>query len=151
MALRLTTQLLPFLRIGGRSMYALPNITVCQTDASFRARPKQVHISALIHKHDKTRVERLQQLVSPTNSTEAEWAGVLFGLRLCIEENHSIIGIENDNLSVITQLLFRENMPKQVYARHYREKIYALARETTWTGVRWIPRELNQADEILRR
>ena len=83
--------------------------------------------------------------------SEAEWASVAMGLTNCMEENYRVIGIENNNLGVISQLIFSDRVLRRDYARHYRAKIYDLARQTEWTGVRWIPRDLNLADGILRR
>lgn len=149
MAIQIISKSLSFTYIGGKSIYALPHIIRCQTDASFSR--KGIFISALAIRPNSTRIEKLVQKYGITDSTEAEWASIHLGLVTCMEENYSVIGIENDNLSIISQLIFKDNTPHRAYAKHFRHKIYELAKNTSWTGVRWIPRELNHADEILRR
>lgn len=149
MSVRCVKQLLPFMRIGGKSQYALPTLVRCQTDASCRR--GNTWIASLVFRPDGTRSESLKKLYSVNDATEAEWAGVAMGLTNCMEENYRVIGIESDNLSVISQLIFHDTVLRRDYARYYRGKIYELAAQTEWTGVRWIPRELNLADGILRR
>jgi len=86
--------------------------------------------------------------IPASSSTEAEWASVAFGLELALHNNETSIGLENDNLSVIHGLIFTNTKLKQAYANHYRNEIRELANETLWAGVRWIPREINQADKL---
>jgi hypothetical protein len=105
----------------------------------------------MVLRPDGTRGESIKRLYSVNDASEAEWASVVLGLTACMEENYRVIGIENGNLGVISHLIFRDRMPKKDYARYYRSKIYDLARQTEWTGIRWVSRELNLADTILRR
>lgn len=149
MALRSIRHTLPFMRVGGTSQYVLPTLVTCQTDASYRR--GNTWIASLVFRPDGTRGESIKRLYSVEDVSEAEWAGVALGLTKCLEENYRVIGIENDNLGVISQLIFHDRMPRREYARYYRSKIYTLAKQTEWTGVRWVPRELNLADAILRR
>jgi ribonuclease HI len=85
-----------------------------------------------------------------SSSTEAEWASVFHGLEAALELEKENIGLENDCLAVVTGLTFPTNRLKQVYARHYRKKILDLTEQTLWTGVRWIPRKENRADDLFR-
>ena len=82
------------------------------------------------------------------NSTEAEWSSVAFGLSLALENNYEMVGLENDNLGVISALMFPLNPLKHDYAKYYRERIQTLSKSTLWTGVRWIPRAMNKADAL---
>ncbi len=86
-----------------------------------------------------------------SSSTEAEWASVFQGLEAALELEKETIGLENDCLSVVAGLAYPTNPLRPVYARHYRKKILDLASETLWTGVRWIPRKANRADDLFRR
>ena len=149
MAIRIANHVLPFMRVGGHSVYALPTLVKCQTDASYRK--DGAWIASLIHRPDGTRCESIKRTYTAVDSTEAEWASVLLGLTKCMEENYYVIGIENDNIGVISHLIFKDRMPNRDYAKYYRSKIYDLSRQTEWTGVRWIQREFKLADRILRR
>ena len=149
MSVRCIKQLLPFIRIGGKSQYALPLLVRCQTDASYRR--GNTWIASLIFRPDGTRGENIKKLYSVDDVSETEWASVAMGLTNCMEENYRVIGIENGNLGVISQLIFSDRPLRRDYARYYRSKIYELARQTEWTGIRWVPRELNLADTILQR
>ena len=149
MTLEIAKYAMRHIRIGGRSLYPLPILTYCQTDASYK--PRNVFVATHIQLPNRTYLEYMRPIYSVNNSTEAEWASVLFGIEACIENNQRVIGLENDNLSVIAQLMRTDYPPKKDYAKFYRNKIYNLAAHTEWTGVRWTPRELNFADKIMRR
>ncbi len=152
MALKYIGNHLPFLRIGGRSAYPLPILVRCQTDASYRPPPvDSARAAALLYHHTGARIERIEQIHSATGPTEAEWSSIYLGLQTAMENGYTVVGIENDNLSVVSQLTLHEGHLRKPYARHYKSKILSLARHTAWTGVRWIPREDNLADLILRR
>jgi hypothetical protein len=86
-----------------------------------------------------------------SSSTEAEWASVLQGLEAAIDLEKETIGLENDCLSVVASLVYPSNVLRHVYARHYRKKILDLTAQTLWTGIRWIPRKANRADDLFRR
>lgn len=88
--------------------------------------------------------------VTATSSTEAEWIAVVFGLQKALDQNLERIAIENDCLSLVESTLIPNYMARHEYARHYREQIHLLAKYTEWTGLRWIPRELNRADDLFR-
>ena len=70
---------------------------------------------------------------------------------MALEFNHRHLGIENDNLEIIRSLIFHKefkNKRNQDYARYYFHDIMKSAAQTEWTGVRWIPRGLNRADDL---
>jgi hypothetical protein len=60
------------------------------------------------------------------------------------------VGVENDNLNVIHSLMFDRKPLTQEYARYYRNEIFQIVRQAECAGVRWIPREINRADELFR-
>jgi ribonuclease HI len=138
-----------FLRIGGKRALPLPLLTIVQCDGSYSRRGAAAayliyDASQQIAKSQKI---DLYDVFSPT---EAEWASVFHGLEAAMEANNENIGLENDCLSVISGLVHPTNGLRQHYARHYRKKILSLAEETLWTGVRWIPRKANRADDLFR-
>jgi len=59
-----------------------------------------------------------------------------------------VIAIENDCLSVVGALLMRDGPLRLEYARYWRHRILAAANRCQRVGLRWIPRQLNRADEL---
>lgn len=94
--------------------------------------------------------ERLSFPIRMESSTEAEWKAVHDALLFGLENNLTKIGIENDNLGIITTFL-NDVIPKREYGRYYKWKIKKDAEETEWTGIRWIPREKNKADDLFMK
>lgn len=139
--------LMPFARIGGRMIFPPPVTTRVQTDGSYKAGVARV--AATITTRDQTTF-RLLATAAVENSTEAEWASVYFGLQQALQKQQDAIEIENDNLGVINGLIHTNTPLRQNYARHFRSRILDLTSETAWTGIRWIPREINAADELFR-
>ena len=79
--------------------------------------------------------------VDARTPTETEWASVLFGLTMALEKNCEAIAIENEHLGLIRALATPRPRLRHEYARHYHNQILTQAKETVWTGARWIPRE----------
>jgi hypothetical protein len=135
----------PFRRIGGKSRYEGILTSRVQTDGSFG--PKGARAAAIISGY-----RNIFSYVKPIyaeDSMEAEWASVSLGIQLALENNEHWIELENDNLGVMNALALGSKLKKD-YARYYKHEISKLAAETMWTGVRWIPRELNHADDLFR-
>ena len=72
--------------------------------------------------------------------TETEWASVLFGLTMALDQNCDSLVLENENLGVIRALVMPQPRLRHEYARHYHNQIITRAKETVWTGARWIQR-----------
>ncbi len=141
--------LLPYSRIGGHLTFPPPLIARAQVDGSF-GRSGGGRIAAILTSDTGDAAFRSTRQIKAISSTEAEWAAVALGLELALQHDQTAIGIENDCLGVIHGLLFSDTPLKHAYARHWRGQIQKLATETHWTGVRWIPREANRADALLR-
>ena len=139
---------MPYYRIGGRRALQPLVLTRVQTDGSF-GRPVGAQAAAIITAPNGYEAAS-QKLRVPEarSSTEAEWASVAFGLRLALENDHESVGLENDCLGVVSALMYPINPLRHAYARHYRSLIYGLAAQTMWTGIRWIPRQINRADDL---
>jgi hypothetical protein len=140
--------LMPYSRIGGHLTFPPPLIARAQVDGSF-GRSGGSRIAAILTSDTGDAAFRSTRPIKALNSTETEWAAVALGLELALQHNQTAIGIENDCLGVIQGLIFPTEL-KHAYARHWRSQILNLAAETHWTGVRWIPREVNGADALLR-
>ena len=122
-------------------------LTRVQTDGSFYQRNKRGGVAALLY------CQSIQGFTYPLehldDSTEAEWASVYFGLEMAKKSNLTLIGLENDCLSVVRHIMMNDRGKKD-YIQYYHHKIKGVADELQWCGIRWIPRELNQADALLR-
>ncbi len=139
--------LMPYSRIGGHLTFPPPLFARAQVDGSFRTNGR---IAAILTSDTGDAIYRKTQQIKALNSTETEWAAVALGLELALQHDQNAVGIENDCLGVIQALMFSDTPLKHAYARHWRSQIQKLAAETHWTGVRWIPREANKADGLLR-
>jgi hypothetical protein len=143
----------PFHCIGGLAQIPSPSaFHRVQTDGFFDKRYKG-RVAAIIytptHHIDQTWAGPIRTI----SSTETDWASVAIGLRMALEFNHRHLGIENNNLEIIRSLIFYrdvdfKNKRNQDYARYYFHDIMKSAAQTEWTGVRWIPRGLNRADDL---
>ena len=149
---RLLRQLSPFYRIGGASTSLLTigpsTLHRVQTDGSYGGR-KGDRIAAILYTPDQHPGPKIMMPIKAGSSTETEWASVALGLALAIQHKRAHVAIENDNLGVMRSLIFyRDFRSRHNYAHHYFHEIMRLAAETEWTGVRWIPRALNRADDL---
>jgi hypothetical protein len=143
------SQILPYIRIGGRATFS-PHITAhIQTDGSYGSYlgPR---IAAIIRPATARHTFRYVKPILAVSSTETEWASVAFGVEKAMDLDQAALTVENDNLSVIYGLLNPLASLRHEYARYYRSVIMDLAKKTEWTGVRWIPRGINRADDLFR-
>jgi ribonuclease HI len=141
---------MPYIRIGGHMTFPPPLLSRVQTDGSFVRHSRQAGMGAVIQTaaHDATYYRK--SFVMTKSSTEAEWAAIAFGLEEALKEGQTAIGLENDCLGIIQALMDPATPLRHAYAREYRHEIYHMANKTHWTGIRWIPREINNADGLTR-
>jgi ribonuclease HI len=140
---------LPYTRIGGNVAFPPPFLAHLQTDGSFKTRPRLARTAYILLSADGRRTYRDVAPSDAASSTEAEWASVLAGLQFATEGvRQTAIGIENDCLAVIHGLIHQEAPLRIAAHREIRREILQLANQTTWTGIRWIPREANRADAL---
>jgi hypothetical protein len=138
----------PFVRIGGHVTFPPPLLAIVQTDGSYRF--KEGSIAAILTmSHRLTSCSQTKKLFAAQSSTETEWAAIAHGLEMALNRGEEAIGIENDNLGVVGTLILNKD-PKQKYAKYYKDIILTLTKHSVWTGIRWIPREMNKADGLLR-
>jgi hypothetical protein len=142
---------MPYIRIGGSTVFQPPLIAQLQTDGSFsQARQPRGRAAAYLETAAQNMIyKQLWEVQDAINSTETEWASVAFGLKFALENDESCVGIENDNFGVIAALIHKSKL-RHEYARYYRNTIVDLSKYSEWIGLRWIPRQFNKADKILR-
>ena len=140
----------PYMRIGGHMTFAPPLLCHVQTDGSFSPR-HGAHVAAIVVATAVwNRKHQWQDMtwIKAKNLTEAEWASILFGVTIAVNKGQEAIGIDHHNLSVIHGLIFPKNRLQYEYATYYRNEIQKVTAVTRWTGVRWIPQELNLANDL---
>jgi len=142
---------MPYVRIGGRTIFQPPLIAMLQTDGSFsHSRNPRGRAAAYLETAAQDTIHKqLWEVKDAKNSTETEWASIAFGLKFALENDEYVVGVENDNFGVIAALLHPVSL-RHEYARYYRNQIHNLANQSAWVGLRWIPRQFNKADKILR-
>jgi hypothetical protein len=143
---------MPYVRIGGNVAFPPPFLAHLQTDGSFRAKSRSARVAYILLSADGRRTYRdTANIPYAASSVDAEWASILTGLEFAVSAaaaNQTAIGIENDCLSVIHALIQPETPLRNTNHREIRREILAAAKHTTWTGIRWIPREENRADAL---
>jgi ribonuclease HI len=120
-----------------------------QTDGSFKLSQNKLSRTAVILlKPDGEKHTLCSTYFTHANSHESEWCSVLDGIEFSKKKGSQSINLENDNLGVITSLISQKK-PSGLYSDYYYQ-ITDLAKEFEWLGIRWIPRELNRADDLFR-
>ena len=120
--------------------------SLLQTDGSYR---KNLGRVAMTLYHESLRHNRVEQMAKARDSYETEWFAVYRGLIFSLEKNATEIHIENDNVGVVQYLT--EQKKKHPYAEYYKDKICQLTKQTKYTGIRWIPRKFNRADDLFHK
>ena len=151
-------RLLPFTYFAGtlyRQPYQwtysshLPILTKVQTDGSYIRHSKRGGAGVFIVTPEGTSHKYAHPLFRLESSTEAEWASVYYGMSMMKTMRKPIVGIENDCLGVVRQIMLNDT-GRHEYARYYHHKIRELGKEMEWCGIRWSPRGLNRADSVLK-
>jgi hypothetical protein len=83
------------------------------------------------------------------NSTQSEWCSILDGILFSKRKDQGSIQLENDCLGVV-QALLRKKPPRDELLAYFHTSIYKELKELDHFGIRWIPREINKADELFR-
>ena len=140
---------LDYIRVGGHFTFSPPIRSLVQTDGSYKF--SWGTCAAIVISADENTVwKKKWELGRILNATEAEWASVYKGLKFALENRQECVGIENDNLGVVHGLITPGYVPRHKYAQHYKKLINDISQQMAWVGIRWIPREENRADRLLR-
>ena len=134
-----------------RGAFHRPSYTArIQTDGSFSSKYKSISRTAVFLTTSKGDQHTLcRTYFDNKNHMESEWCSILDGINYSLKKDQDAIELENDNLSVITSLV-NHRIPRHSYLSDYYLMIYKYLRQFEYVGIRWIPRELNRADEIFR-
>jgi hypothetical protein len=142
-------QQMNFIRIGGHITNPLPVLAHLQTDGSFWVKQKKGRCAAWLEKANQSATLKQKWDLNVANSTQSEWMSIEHGILFALENNEECMAIENDNLGVVSALIGCRWLSNE-WENYCFQRIHKLAKQSVWTGIRWIPRELNKADQILR-
>ena len=123
------------------------DLAAVQTDGSFKGRIS--HTAVLLTTISGEEYELLNTYFTHQNSTESEWCSVSNGLIYSLKRGQKALQLENDNLGIVTSIIHRKPPGRQLYYGYY-NKIYKNLRLFDWVELRWIPREMNRADDLFR-
>jgi ribonuclease HI len=138
-----------FQYVGGKVLKPIAPSLV-QTVGSFHYNSRSGRVAVALY-HNYQLYTKVMDVQKPQNSYEVEWCAVYSGLLFALRYNVVSINIENDNLGLVKNLLTGKINPKdKPYVNDYKKAILDLAKQTQWTGIRWIPREQNRADDLFR-
>jgi hypothetical protein len=125
-------------------------VALVQTDGSFSSQYPEISRSAVILRtKDGIDYSLVDTYTDHWNSHETEWVSVLNGIRFALKKDQGSVELENDCLPVIKHLI-NKRVPLKSYLADYYSQIFKEARVMEYLGIRWIPRELNKADELFR-
>jgi ribonuclease HI len=142
-----------FFRVGGHMSFPPPVCAQLQTDGSFKQNKSEkiARVGMYLQTIDNN-IHTHSYEIDANSSIETEWASILGGIEFAGEYYQDAIFIENDCLSVIS--FFSPNSTRYpaigTSARDYYENICNISNEFAFVGLRWIPREMNRADKVLR-
>ena len=117
-----------------------------QTDGSFIAH-KNVSRTACILTVNTVDYKRMATYFDHQSHVESEWCSILDGIILATAKGQGSIDLENDNLAVVNSIIHGRR-PNKYYDYYW--TILESIKDFEYVGMRWIPRELNRADELFR-
>jgi len=127
-----------------------PKVALVQTDGSFSTELVEISRTAvLLTTPDALNYSLVDTYTDHWNSTESEWASVLNGVQFALKKDQGSVELENDCLPVMKHLVAK-HPPAKSYLADYYAAIMKEAKKMEYLGVRWIPRELNRADDFFR-
>jgi ribonuclease HI len=145
----LSTLTNPFYALSKGRFIIPERVSHIQTDGSFGPQYKISRTACLMVDSKKDTRTLINTYLDHKNSYESEWSSVVDGIDFALKKKEYTLEIENDNLSVI-QCLINNKRPKQKYVVDYFDYVMDISRKIDYLGIRWIPRELNKADDLFR-
>lgn len=146
-----------------KNFYALVNKSIVmprttyilQTDGSYEYKTQISRTAAILTNHIGIKSTFVNTYLDHTNSYETEWQSLIDGVEYSqmkvLDFNIKALAIENDCLPIVTSIIQQNPPKKQLYLEYYKyfNNLYSVS-HYMWFGIRWIPRELNKADDLFR-
>jgi len=125
-----------------------PKVALVQTDGSFSTKyPDMARSAVVLRTRDGIDFSLIDTYTDHWNSHETEWVSVLNGIRFALKKDQGSVELENDCLPVIKHLIHKRK-PLKSYLADYYLQIFKEAKDMEYLSIRWIPRELNRADNL---
>lgn len=118
-----------------------------QTDGSFNHQ-MQISRTASILQSRQGELTLSKTYMDHVSSTEAEWCSILDGLKFAVKKDEGSVEVENDNLGIVDHIIGSKKPPR-LFMEYYLQ-IFREVRGLDYVGIRWIPREMNRADDLFR-
>ena len=126
-----------------------PKVAHIQTDGSFFMECKISRTAVILRGRVGNDYTLCKTYFDHNHSMESEWCSILDGIRYAIQMDEGSIELENDCLPVVRSIT-RGKIPNNSLLANYYTAVFKEIRELEYLGIRWIPRELNKADELFR-
>lgn len=126
-----------------------PKVAHMQTDGSFFMEFKISRTAVILRDRVGDDYTLCKTYFDHENSMESEWCSILDGIRYAIQKDEGSIELENDCLPVVKSII-RRKIPANSLLANYYTAVFKEIRGLEYLGIRWIPRELNKADELFR-
>ena len=126
-----------------------PKVAHIQTDGSFSMEFKISRTAVILKDKVGQNYTLCKTYLYHNNSMESEWCSILDGIRYAIQRDEGSIELENDCLPVVKSII-RSKIPRNSLLANYYTAVFKEIRGLDYLGIRWIPRELNKADELFR-
>jgi ribonuclease HI len=117
-----------------------------QTDASFFPKTHSAKTGVILFPNEDCIRKEYSYM---KDSFQAEYQSVLDGLRFARDCHKPGVALENDCAGVISAIV-SGTLPRKKHVEACHRNIEKILDDFDWVAIRWIPRELNQADAILR-
>jgi hypothetical protein len=127
--------------------YRPPQLARVQTDGSFNSQIARTAVILIDKQNEEHNL--YTTYLNHRNSMESEACSILDGIQYSIYKDEGSVELENDCLGVVNNIIHRR-APKKSYLADYYYAIFREIRHLDYFGIRWIPRELNSADDLFR-
>jgi hypothetical protein len=131
-----------------RSLIKPKNVGHIQTDGSFGS-SNISRTAVILNTRENVNYKLMNTYFDHKNSAESEWCSILNGIKYSIDKDEGSVELENDCLPVI-QHLIRKSAPRKGYLQEYYYLILKEVKNMDYLAIRWIPREMNRADDLFR-
>jgi hypothetical protein len=129
-----------------RSLIKPDKIAHLQTDGSFSS-SNISRTAVILSTRENVNYKLMNTYFDHKNSSESEWCSILNGIKYSIHKDEGCAELENDCLPVI-QHLINKRVPRKGYLQEYYNLILNEAKNMDYLAIRWIPREMNRADDL---
>jgi hypothetical protein len=118
-----------------------------QTDGSFT--PSLARTAVILRTTAATEYTLAKSYFDHRSCTHTEWCSVLDGIKYAVKKGDGSMELENDCLGVVKALI-RRQAPTERQSAHFYSAVCREIRGLDYFGIRWIPREMNKADDLFR-